>query len=390
MTMNAPDTRPSNTSYTVTLHRSIAEIAADQWDRLNPDQHPFLSHAFFSALEESGSIGGDSGWDIHHLSASDDDGNIIAIAPHFLKYHSYGEYVFDHSWANAYERAGGRYYPKSLIAVPFTPVPGPRLLCDPQQSKAGFALIQALQTLCENHHLSSAHVNFITAEDEDRLSAAGWSVRSGLQFHWHNQNYTDFTDFLSSLSSRKRKNIKKERASLNALGIDFETVTGPALTAAHMDAFYQFYMATIEKKWGGAYLTHAFFRQIANTMADQILLVLARRDGEMIAGALNFIGKDTLYGRNWGCSEEVPNLHFETCYYQAIDFAIKHKLARVEAGAQGIHKVQRGYVPVETKSAHFIPHEGFRASIERFLIQETQHVAMEAEAIMAESPYRRD
>ena len=384
-----PDSEtPQNLS--VTLETSLSDINASDWDALNSDAHPFLSYAFLSALEESGSVGADTGWDPHYLTITNDEGILIAAAPHYLKYHSYGEYIFDHSWANAFERAGGRYYPKSLTAVPFTPVPGPRLLTHPDYPAAKPALISTMESLCLQNNISSAHINFIQPNDEASLQDAGWSIRTGIQFHWQNNGYTNFVDFLQSLSSRKRKNIRKERASLAAEQVSFEALTGEALKPVHWDAFYEFYLATIDRKWGGAYLTRSFFDQIAMTMADKILLIIASRDGNMIAGALNFIGNDALYGRNWGCTEEIPNLHFETCYYQAIDFAIAHNLSRVEAGAQGIHKVQRGYLPVETKSAHYIAHDGFREAIDRFLKQENRHNAAEIRAIEAESPYRQD
>ena len=384
-----PDSEtPQNLS--VTLETSLSDINASDWDALNGDAHPFLSYAFLSALEESGSVGADTGWDPHYLTITDDQGTLIAAAPHYLKYHSYGEYIFDHSWANAFERAGGRYYPKSLTAVPFTPVPGPRLLIHPDYPAAMPALISAMESLCLQNNISSSHINFIQPNDEASLQDAGWSIRTGIQFHWQNNGYRNFGDFLQSLSSRKRKNIRKERASLAAENVSFEALTGEALKPTHWDAFYEFYLATIDRKWGGAYLTRTFFDQIAMTMADKILLIIASRDGNMIAGALNFIGNDALFGRNWGCTEEIPNLHFETCYYQAIDFAIAHNLSRVEAGAQGIHKVQRGYLPVETKSAHYIAHDGFREAIDRFLQQENRHNAAEIRAIEAESPYRLD
>ena len=383
-----PDSEPTQ-NITVSLHRSLSDITATDWDALNTDKHPFLSHAFLSALEESGSVGSDTGWDPLHLTISNEDGMLIAAAPHYLKHHSYGEYIFDHSWAHALERAGGAYYPKSLSAIPFTPVPGPRFLSHPAHPQIIGALISALEGLCNQNQLSSSHVNFIEPETQEMLEQSGWLIRSGIQFHWHNDGYADFDAFLAALSSRKRKNIKKERASLQMAGVSFSALTGDALKAKHWDAFYQFYMATIDKKWGGAYLTRGFFDQISQTMPDQILLVIAEKSGEMIAGALNFIGADALYGRNWGCTKDVPNLHFETCYYQAIDFAITHKLARVEAGAQGMHKVQRGYLPVETKSAHYIANVDFREAISRFLQQEDRHIKSDASAINEQTPFRR-
>lgn len=388
MSNNPPD-QEFRADFRAELHRSLSEIAPSDWDSLNTDGHPFLRHTFLYALETSGSVGGDTGWDPLYLTVLDSTGRLLAAAPHYLKHHSYGEYIFDHGWADAFERAGGQYYPKSLAAVPFTPVPGPRLLTHLDFSSAKHILIKAMESLCHQHQLSSAHVNFITAEDEAQLREAGWLIRTSTQFHWQNNNYADFDAFLAALSSRKRKNIKKERRSLQDAGVTFQQITGSDLQPHHLDAFYQFYLATIDKKWGGAYLTRQFFETIAQHMANEILLVIAEKSGEMIAGALNFIGHDALYGRNWGCSIDIPNLHFETCYYQAIEFAIAHKLSRVEAGAQGLHKVQRGYMPMVTKSAHYIRHDGFRDAIARFLTQEAQHTALEADAIRTASPYRR-
>ena len=384
-----PDSEPQQ-NIEVSLHHSLKEINGADWDALNQQAHPFLSYAFLSALEQSGSVGADTGWDPLYLTIANADGQLIGAAPHYIKYHSYGEYIFDHSWAHALERAGGQYYPKSLTAVPFTPVPGPRLLAHPEHPEAESALIAAMESLCRQNQISSAHINFIQEDNEAKLQAAGWAIRTGIQFHWHNDHYSDFDAFLVALSSRKRKNIRKERASLRQAGVSFEALTGNDLQPKHWDAFYGFYLSTIDRKWGGAYLTRSFFDEIAKSMPDQILLVIASRQGDMIAGALNFIGHDTLYGRNWGCSEDIPNLHFETCYYQAIDYAIANGLKRVEAGAQGIHKVQRGYLPVETKSAHFITHDGFREAIERYLQQENRHNAAEIDAILAESPYRQN
>ena len=384
-----PDSEPQQ-NIAVSLQQSLRDIDASDWDALNSDAHPFLSYAFLSALEHSGSVGADTGWDPLYLTISDNDGQLIAAAPHYIKYHSYGEYIFDHSWAHAFERAGGQYYPKSLTAVPFTPVPGPRLLAHPNYPEAESALIAAMESLCHQNKISSAHVNFIQEHDAAKLRAAGWLIRTGIQFHWHNNAYARFDDFLATLSSRKRKNIRKERASLLSAGVTLQALSGDDLQPQHWNAFYQFYLATIDRKWGGAYLTRSFFDQIAKTMADQILLVIATKQNEMIAGALNFIGHDTLYGRNWGCIEDVPNLHFETCYYQAIEYAIANGLKRVEAGAQGIHKVQRGYLPVETKSAHFITHDGFKEAVTRYLQQENRHNAAEIDAILAESPYRKN
>ena len=368
--------------------RDILTIDAAIWDSLIPDQNPFTSHAFLAALEASGSVGPDTGWDIFHLILYDDDKTIRAIMPAYLKSHSYGEYIFDHSWAHGYERAGGQYYPKLLSAVPFTPVPGGRILSRQDDDEAKSALVHAAAQLTEKLSLSSMHVNFISQQDKDSFAASDWQIREGIQFHWHNQNYQQFDDFLGALSSRKRKNIRKERASLEAHNIEFLRVSGQEITSAHWDYFYEFYLATIEKKWGGAYLTRAFFDQIGRTMADQIVLILAQKDRQIVAGALNLMNQECLFGRNWGSLVDIPNLHFETCYYQAIEHAIEHKLSRVEAGAQGMHKVQRGYLPVRTYSAHYICHEGFREAIDRFLKSEQHAVSAECEQIMQYSPYR--
>ena len=373
----------------INLHSTIADIPAKQWDGLNISGYPFASHAFLSALEESGSVGADTGWQpLYICIRRGKDEPYLGAVPAYLKYHSYGEYVFDHSWAHAYEQAGGQYYPKLLSGIPFTPVPGPRLLYRPENAEMASHLIAAFQQIVRNHDLSSAHINFITEAERDNLANAGWLIRKGLQFHWHNQNYKNFDDFLASLSSRKRKNIRKERQSLASQGIEFHALTGTDIQPEDWDDFYRFYLATIDKKWGGAYLTRDFFSQIAESLADNILLVMASQNGERIAGALNFIGQDTLYGRNWGCIREYPNLHFETCYYQALEFAISRGLKKVEAGAQGFHKVQRGYLPVYTYSAHWLPDEGFSRAVSRFLRQEHRAIEEERQAIQASSPYR--
>lgn len=369
--------------------RDIHSITAEQWDTLIPDGNPFLSHGFLAALEQSGSVGDGTGWDVFHLALYDDDKSLRGAMPGYLKSHSYGEYVFDHSWAHGYERAGGTYYPKFLSAVPFTPVPGARLLTRPDDGEAKSALIQGTAALADKLSLSSAHVNFISHNDKTAFQEAGWQIRRGVQFHWHNQGYDDFDDFLSTLSSRKRKNIRKERASLGAHDVRFVRLTGDDIKAHHWDRFYEFYLATIEKKWGGAYLTRGFFEAIGETLRDKIMLVLAIKDEVTIAGALNLMSGDCLFGRNWGSLIDLPNLHFETCYYQAIDHAIATKRARVEAGAQGMHKVQRGYLPVLTYSAHHIAHEGFAEAVGRFLQAENRAVEAECDEIMHYSPYKQ-
>ena len=366
----------------------MAAIDAAEWDALAGSANPFISHAFLQALEKGGAVGGDSGWDPMHLLLRSDDGQLLGAMPNYLKHHSYGEYIFDHGWANAFERAGGAYYPKLLAAVPFTPATGPRFLVRDNRTDLKTALAKGMETLVEKYQLSSAHINFLPSDDAHQLAAAGWLDRTSIQFHWHNQNYADFDDFLDHLSSRKRKNIRKERASITKAGVTMLRLTGAAITQYHIDAFFRFYMSTIDRKWGGAYLTHEVFTQLGKTMADRMLLVMAEYDGNIIGGALNFIGDDALYGRNWGADIDIPNLHFEACYYQAIDFAIEHGLARVEAGAQGFHKVQRGYLPVTTHSVHWIAHDGFRDAVARFLDAEKRGVEAEKNHITMTSPFK--
>ena len=366
----------------------MAAIDAAEWDALAGSANPFISHAFLQALEKGGAVGGDSGWDPMHLLLRSDDGQLLGAMPNYLKHHSYGEYIFDHGWANAFERAGGAYYPKLLAAVPFTPATGPRFLVRDNRTDLKTALAKGMETLVEKYQLSSAHINFLPSDDAHQLAAAGWLDRTSIQFHWHNQKYADFDDFLDHLSSRKRKNIRKERASITKAGVTMLRLTGAAITQDHIDAFFRFYMSTIDRKWGGAYLTHEVFTQLGKTMADRMLLVMAEYDGNIIGGALNFIGDDALYGRNWGADIDIPNLHFEACYYQAIDFAIEHGLARVEAGAQGFHKVQRGYLPVTTHSVHWIAHDGFRDAVARFLDAEKRGVEAEKNHITMTSPFK--
>ena len=370
------------------ISAAMAAIDVDEWDALTDGGNPFVSHAFLLALEDGGAVGGDSGWDPMHLLLRNDDGQLLGAVPTYLKHHSYGEYIFDHGWANAFERAGGAYYPKLLVAIPFTPATGPRLLVKDNRDDLKIALARGLESLLEKYQLSSAHVNFLPSSDADILSAAGWLQRSSIQFHWHNRGYADFDDFLASLSSRKRKNIRKERAAIAAAGVTMRPLTGSAIKQDHIDYFYRFYLSTIDRKWGGAYLTHAVFSQLRRTMADRMLLVMAEYNGQIIGGALNFIGHDALYGRNWGADIDIPNLHFEACYYQAIEFAIATGLSRVEAGAQGIHKVQRGYLPVTTHSVHHIAHDGFREAVSRFLASETRGVEAEKNHIAMTSPFK--
>jgi uncharacterized protein len=355
---------PSST-FTARVHPSIAAIDAAAWDACaNPLArsfeesggerfNPFLAHAFLHALEVSGSVGGRSGWTPAHVTVEDASGRIAAAAPCYLKSHSQGEYVFDHAWADAYDRAGGDYYPKLQVAVPFTPVTGRRLLVARDTPEgAREALIGALRELRKQTKTSSVHATFPTAEDAERLSRAGFLIRTGEQFHFSCNGYANFDDFLGALASRKRKAIKRERRDALDSGIAIEWLTGASIRSEHWDAFFKFYMHTGSRKWGRPYLTRAFFDVIGSTLADRVLLVMARRAGRYIAGAINFIGDDALYGRNWGAIEHHPFLHFEVCYYQAIDFALSRGLRRIEAGAQGEHKLARGYRPTLTYSAH--------------------------------------
>lgn len=390
--------------YQIRVLASLDQIEPDQWNSLapqcaNPDvnsppkpANPFLSHEFLYALEKSGSANAETGWLGQHLILESDDGTPLGALPCYLKNHSQGEYVFDHGWADAFMRAGGDYYPKLQCCIPFTPATGPRLLV-PEGNKseiAKLALAQGLRQLTERHGASSAHVTFIAKEESDFFASQGFLQRTDQQFHWRNRDFTDFDDFLSSLSSRKRKNIKKERkTALETASIEIEHLTGDQLTEEIWDIFFQFYMDTGSRKWGRPYLTREFYTLIGQSMADQILLIMAKRDGRYVAGAINFIGDDCLYGRHWGCVEDHPLLHFEVCYYQAIEFAIANNLATVEAGAQGDHKLSRGYEPVTTHSAHWIAHPGLRDAVGDYLEQERQHVEMENEALMAHSPFRK-
>lgn len=377
-------------AFTLRVHKTISSFTPGDWNRLAGPDNPFIQHDFLSALEDGGAVGGDSGWDSAHIGLSDASGKLVGVMPHYLKHHSYGEYIFDHSWANAYAQAGGAYYPKSLSAVPFTPATGPRLLTDSDDPAVKATMARGLVSLVDQHQLSSAHINFLPADDARLLADASWLIRSGTQFHWHNHGYEDFDGFLQNLSSRKRKNIRKERASIADAGVKMLALSGDDIKSHHIDHFYAFYLSTIDRKWGGAYLTRRFFDIVHATMAEKILLVMAIYDGDLIGGALNFIGTDTLYGRNWGASRHIQNLHFEACYYQAIEFAITHKLRCVEAGAQGFHKVQRGYLPVTTYSAHWIAHDGFRHAVERFLRAEARGVADEQNQIALASPFRKN
>ena len=380
--------------FSLELCDDISRVGAAEWNALAGDENPFVRHSFLYALEAGQAVGGDTGWEPAHLLMRNADNVLVAAMPAYLKHHSYGEYIFDHSWANAFNQAGGQYYPKLLSAIPFTPATGPRFLTgsadNARQPQIRKALANGLAEYATRLDLSSAHINFLPEADTDDLQDEGWLIRSSIQFHWHNDGYEDFDDFLQSLSSRKRKNIRKERQSVTDAGVRMLQLTGDAIEARHIDAFYRFYLSTIDRKWGGAYLTREVFDILHQTMADKMLLVMAEFDGRIIGGALNFIGADALYGRNWGADLDIPNLHFEACYYQALDFAIAHKLRRVEAGAQGFHKVQRGYLPVKTWSAHWIAHDGFKQAIARFLRAEERGIDQEANHInLYASPFRK-
>ncbi|MEO6581719.1 MAG: GNAT family N-acetyltransferase [Sphingomicrobium sp.] len=363
------------------LAAGVSAIDPDAWSAL-ADDDPFLSHAFLSALEESGSVGPGTGWSPAPMTIEDQTGALLGAAPAYLKSHSQGEYVFDHGWADAYQQAGGQYYPKLQIAVPFTPVPGPRLLGRfPQQ------LLAAAEAVTVQNGLSSAHITFIDEAGAAECLARGWLLRDGIQYHWRNRGYADFDGFLAALTSRKRKAIRKERAAARA-GLEFAALTGSDIGPVEWDAMWAFYQDTGGRKWGQPYLTRAFFHRIGETMGDRLLLFLAYRGGTPIAGALNFVGPDTLYGRYWGTIEEVPFLHFELSYYQAIEWAIDHRLGSVQAGAQGEHKLARGYEPVISRSAHFLADLGLRQAVATYLDGEREAIAAEAEWARLALPYR--
>jgi predicted N-acyltransferase len=384
----------------VKVATSLAAIPEVAWDacafpgpRGEDDPHnPFLSHAFLSALEESACVGRRGGWLPLHVLVEDEAGRLFAAAPCYLKSHSMGEYVFDHAWADAYARAGGSYYPKLQVCVPFTPVPGPRLLLagGPQAALARRHLVAGLRALRTETGASSVHATFLIAPDALALAEDGFLSRTDRQFHWFNEGYGSFEDFLAALASRRRKTIRRERRDALAGGVTIEWVTGADLKEAHWDAFFTFYMDTGSRKWGRPYLNRRFFSLVGERLADRVLLVLAKRNGRYIAGALNFIGDARLYGRHWGCIESRPFLHFEVCYYQAIDFAIARGLSRVEAGAQGEHKLVRGYRPVITMSAHDIADPGLRRAIDSYLRQERSYMSESVDALADAAPFRRE
>ena len=376
---------------TARLIHHIKEIDPAAWDAAAGGDNPFVSHAFLLACEESGCCAPETGWGPTHVVIDGEDGAIDACAPLYLKSHSRGEFIFDYGWADAFERAGGRYYPKLLSAVPFSPVPGPRLLVPPGPGieDRRTSLIAALISAVRHFGVSSLHVNFCREDEWNTLGQAGFLQRTDQQFHWFNEGYDDFDDFLNHLASRKRKAIRKERREAVADDIEIEVLTGPAIREDHWDAFYRFYMDTGSRKWGRPYFNRLFFSLLGEAMADRIALVMCRRGGRYIAGALNLIGAETLYGRYWGCIEDHRFLHFETCYYQAIEFAIRHGLKSVEAGAQGPHKIARGYRPVPIYSAHWIENVSFRDAIENYLARERREVGEGIDYMADMLPFRK-
>jgi predicted N-acyltransferase len=381
---------PDSASFSLSLHSSIHEIDAQDWNACAGDDNPFVSHEFLSSVEDSGSAGSRTGWLPQHAALRDEVGQLMGVVPMYGKSHSYGEYVFDHGWANAFERAGGSYYPKLQAAVPFSPVPGPRLLRRPGADLPIAALAQGLAQACQQLDLSSVHVTFCRDEEWEALGQAGWLQRIGTQFHWNNAGYTSFDDFLGAMSARKRKSIRRERRDVAGAGLSFRTLRGHEITRPVWDTFFGFYQSTVDRKWGSAYLTRRFFPMLSERLGDRVVLMMAYHGQSPVAAALNLVGRDALYGRNWGCKGDWPFLHFELCYYQAIDFAIAHQLLRVEAGAQGEHKIQRGYLPVPTYSAHWIAHPGLRRAVAGFLDEERPAVLQHMEELATLSPFKEE
>jgi len=371
---------------------SLKAVPPEAWDICAGGGNPFVSHGFLSVLEDSGAACPDSGWSPHHLLAEDEEGRLLACAPLYLKTHSYGEYVFDWSWAEAWQRSGKAYYPKLQCSVPFTPATGPRLLINPKAQSPALikALASAMAALTERAGLSSAHITFLPEAEAMTLAGKDWLLRTGMQYHWHNHSYGSFDDFLGDLSSRKRKSIRKEREQAARLGLTIRTLSGSEITPAHWDAFYGFYLDTVEKKWAHAYLNREFFQLLGERLGDKVVLIMAEMDGALVAGALNLRGSDTLYGRNWGSDGDFRFLHFEMCYYRAIDYAIAHGLTRVEAGAQGEHKISRGYLPSATYSLHWIRETPMRAAVDHFLQRERLAVAQSMADLAELSPFRQD
>lgn len=369
----------------------ITKIDALHWNALAGTDNPFIHHEFLSALEISGCATANAGWQAQHILIYEDE-TLIGAMPLYLKSHSYGEYVFDHGWADAYERSGRRYYPKMQSSVPFTPATGPRFLTGNRKDRQAIIalLLNAAQQLTETRGASSLHITFLDADSCTNALKCGMLERNDIQYHWQNNDYKSFDDFLDALTSRKRKQIKKERKSALTSGIDIRRLKGKDITPKDWDYFYEFYVDTGSRKWGTPYLNREFFNLISQTMPENILLVLACRDDEPIAGALNFIGSNAIYGRHWGCSQDIKNLHFELCYYQAIDYAIEHKLAFVEAGAQGQHKLARGYVPTKTYSTHWLSDPEFQHAVEHYLEGERMQIDLEIKALNEHTPYAKN
>ncbi len=374
---------------TAKILHNINEIDATEWDRCHArfTYNPFLTHKFLDALERSGSVSAATGWQPFHIAVQADD-DLIGVVPMYLKSHSQGEYVFDYGWADAWHRAGGDYYPKMQISIPFTPATGPRLLTVEDNPSHESLLLDACKQIAEQVKVSSLHITFMPENQWQHAGRHGFLKRMDQQFHWHNGDYSTFDEFLSELASKKRKNIKRERRDAVANDIAIEWLTGSDLKERHWDAFYQFYMDTGSRKWGSPYLNRRFFSELGDVMAEDVLLIMAKRQGRYIAGAINFIGGDTLFGRNWGCVEDHRFLHFEICYYQAIDFAIAHGLKKVEAGAQGAHKVARGYLPQATYSAHWIADPNFRDAVRRFLDDERDYVQQDLDYGERHTPFK--
>ncbi|WP_430427236.1 GNAT family N-acetyltransferase [Parasphingorhabdus sp.] len=380
------DSRKSPTEVIARIADDIAGLPVDQWDNCAGTANPFISHGFLSAMEESGSIGPGTGWKSLPIIIEDDTGKIVGCAPSYLKSHSQGEYIFDQQWAHAFENAGGQYYPKIQIASPFSPVPGPRLLL--RDKAMAVPLLRAAEQLAQNNQISSVHATFIDADQLDYFREAGWMIRADSQFHWSNDGYSSFDDFLAALSSRKRKAIRKERMKA-VESVEIMHLTGDEILPEHWDYFWEFYQDTGARKWGQPYLTRSAFDLMQQKMGDKLLLILGIQDNIPVAGALNIIGENTLYGRYWGCSRDIPFLHFEICYYQAIDAAIARGLKTVEAGAQGSHKLARGYQPVPTWSAHYIVDPGFRQAIADYLDRERRAVAADIEFLATMGPFKK-
>lgn len=383
-----------NSKISISIENSLKEISKKEWDNCaNPnsnDYNPFVSYNFLRSLEKSNSVNGNSGWYPSYFVAKDTDNEIVGCIPSYLKYNSSGEYVFDYSWAEAYQRIGRSYYPKLQISIPFTPVTAPKLLTFKSKDQdVKKALLYGIENFCKNNSLSSAHLTFLTKKDLELIKHQGWLIRTDQQFHWYNDNYRDFEDFLDALSSRKRKNIRKERDEANKKGIEIEILSDSNITENHWDHFYNFYLNTSMRKWGQPYLEREFFSLVGSTLSKDILLIMAKYNKKYIAGALNFLGSKTIFGRNWGCIEDHKNLHFELCYYRAIEYAIKNKYTKVEAGAQGAHKISRGYKPSATYSAHWIKDIDFSEAISNYLKDEKQYIQRNIDELNEYIPFKR-